>query len=50
MTDRTFRFLWLGMVIIGLPFSIWWWFYAPCDTILHLTFTLRDVPVRCINL
>lgn len=36
------------LIALGVPFTIWWYGYADCNFILHYTWTLRDVPTRCL--
>lgn len=38
-----------ALIVAGLAFSAWWYLFAPCDTIVHLSWSLKDVPVRCFG-
>lgn len=38
------------LLAIGLVWSVYWYAYLPCETILEWSWSLRDVPVRCIHL
>ncbi len=36
------------LTAIAVVFGLWWQFSAPCSTIIKWSWTLKDVPVRCL--
>lgn len=49
MTEMFFKYWFWPCLILGGAFGIWWSFFAPCNTVLKWSITLKNVPVRCIN-
>lgn len=39
----------IPLIVIAWIFGAWWYLAAPCSTVLHWAWTLKDVPVRCFN-
>lgn len=37
------------LIACSVAFSIWWFFFADCETIIKFLWTLKDVPVRCLH-
>lgn len=40
----------LVLIVIAIPFGIWWHFEAPCDTVVRFSQTIHDVPPRCLTI
>lgn len=38
------------LIVVGLAFTVWWYAFAPCSFVLGISYSLKDVPVRCIHL